>query len=63
MGGGSGRRSPAKADGGVVRAKSGAGRSPPVADGRQGGRGGVGVLARLGKKREKGRKETGHGAW
>jgi hypothetical protein len=61
-GGGSGRHSLMKVDNGVVRAKSGAGRSPPVAGGGQGvegvGGGGGAVLGRPAKERNGGNKNT-----
>jgi hypothetical protein len=61
-GGGSGRHSLMKVDNGMVRAKSGAGRSPPVAGGGQGvegvGGGGGAVLGRPAKERNGGNKNT-----
>jgi hypothetical protein len=57
--GGSGRRSLAKADDGVVRVKSGVGQSPPVVGGWQGVEGGVELLAWPGKKRDGGGKKQG----
>jgi hypothetical protein len=62
--GGPGRLSPMKADGGAIRVKSRAGRSPPVADSGHELGGGVevsGELVRLGKRREKWGKGGGCG--
>jgi hypothetical protein len=59
--GGSGRCSSMKADGGMVRAKSRAGRSPPVTDGGQEVEGVLGELVQPGKRREKGGKGGGRG--
>jgi hypothetical protein len=53
--GGPGRRSPTKADGGAVRTKSHAGRSPLVAsDGQEVGGGGVREVWAAEKMRERG---------
>jgi hypothetical protein len=56
---GSGRRSPMKADGGVIRTKSHAGRSPPVIGGGQEVWGCQASSLRPGKRREEGGKEGG----